>query len=344
MPLRAELQGETLFSHKMSPAEWDKLKKSDSNKLLTLPCCNQRAVVKTSPLGTQFFAHYRKSEDCISQPESKEHLRLKAIVSAAAESAGWTVTTEYMGHSKNGDKWIADVYCTKGKAKVALEIQLSPQTAKELKVRHKRYFDSGVRAAWFMKDSVYVNSGHCSIQAFPRFQIKHFMDDRSTPQMADYPLSVADFVKTLLTGGLVWKEDKDSTLLYYMESNCWKCKVKLHIPIGMGDTMNSNFDNYIKTVPNCSTFYSDLVAEIGNDGLKSLGLTAIGAHPNMKGNAPKFPYCVECNNCGAPQSNCYTLENYHDWARKAEEDRCSIVLSTYSHSGRYELAPLSKDK
>lgn len=341
MPLRAELQGKTLYSYKMSPNEWDDLKQSDLKKSLTLPCCDGRAVVKTSPLGTQFFAHYRKSEDCISKPESKEHLRLKAIVSAAAESAGWTVTTEYIGQSANGDKWIADVYCTKRKAKIALEIQLSPQTAKELNARHKRYVESDVRDAWFMKDSVYVNSGHSSILNFPRFQIKHFMDDRSTPKMSDYPLSVAQFVDTLLSGGLAWKEEKDKIILYYMKSQCWKCKTDLNVPIGLGDTECSNFDNFIKTVPNCSNFYESLLAQVGTTELKRLELTTIGSHP-IKGNAPNFPYCVKCTSCYAPQTNSYTLKTYHDWSTTIGRDSHHVVLSEYSHSGRYELKALSK--
>lgn len=343
MPLRAELQGETLFSCKISPKEWDDLKQSDLRKFLTLPCCNEKAVVKTSPLGTQFFAHYRKSEDCISKPESKEHLRLKAIISAAAESAGWSVTTEYIGHSANGDKWIADVYCTKGNAKIALEIQLSPQSEKELNARHKRYVESGVRDAWFMKDSLYVNSGHSSIYSFPRFQIKHFMDERSMPQMSDYPLSVAQFVDALLTGGFVWKEDKDEILLYYMKSKCWRCKIYLNVPIGLGDTACSNFDKFICTVPNCSNFYESLMAKVDNSELEHLGLTTIGPH-HIKGNAPNFPYCVKCTSCHAPQANVYTLQGYHDWSKKVDRDSYHVVLSSYSHSGRYELTALSSGR
>lgn len=60
--------------------------------------------------------------------------------------------------TSKGDKWIADVYYTKGKAKVALEIQLSQQTKGELTARHERYVEPDVRDGWFMKESVYENS------------------------------------------------------------------------------------------------------------------------------------------------------------------------------------------
>jgi hypothetical protein len=337
MPLRAELNGEALLSYKMSINEWNQLKESESRRSLTLPCCSQRAVVKTSSLGTQFFAHYRNSEDCISKPESKEHLRLKSIVASAAEAAGWSVTTEYVGYNKSGDKWIADVFCTKGKHRVALEIQLSAQSPKELDFRHKRYFDSGVRDAWFMKDNVYANSGQSSIKEFPRFQIMNFIDDKLTPQMSYYPLSVAQFVKKLLEGGIVWKEHIDENLIYYMKSICWKCNKLLNIPIGLCDTKNSNFDNFIKTVENCSTFYEKLIKQIGGGKLESLGLTTIGPNPNVKGNAPGFPFCVKCTRCYSPQSNYHTLKSYYEWSENMGKERHHVGYSRHHRNASYEL-------
>lgn len=338
MPLRAELNGEILFSHKMTTDEWEQLKKSQDKGSLVLPCCNQRAIMKTSSLGTKFFAHYRKSENCIYRPESKEHLRLKSIVASAAESAGWSVTTEYVGYSKDGEKWIADVYCTKGKAKVALEIQLSTQTQSELTYRHERYTHSGVRDAWFMKSNVYKSSGSSSKKEFPRFEITNFMWDSQTPQVSHYELSLLQFVKKLLGGDLVWVEDNDEEFIYYMESTCWKCSKELKIPIGLGNSESSNFDSFIKTVPNCSTFYKSLMTKIGGEKLLELGLTAISSNPNLKGNAPNFPYCVQCSGCGASQNNYYTLQNYHDWWKSPGRDSRYVVLSRYAHNGRYELA------
>ena len=283
MPLRAELNGEVLVSFKLSQDEWANLKKSDKRKDITIPCCGERAVVKTSSLGTQFFAHYRKSPDCISEPESKEHLRLKFIVASAAETVGWDVTTEFIGESKNGRKWIADVYCTRGNAKVALEIQLSQQTEQELEYRHSRYFESGVRDAWFMKSNVYKNSGYSSKKELTRFEIKNVESDNALPAMVDYELSVAEFVKNLLSGRLVWREDKDETLIYYMKSKCWKCNKGLHIPIGLGFTECSNFDKFLMSVPHCSSFYEGLLKNPGSNRLEGLGLTVIGPKPYLKG-------------------------------------------------------------
>jgi hypothetical protein len=337
MPLRAELNGETLVSFKLLPDEWENLKKSDQRQDITIPCCGERAVVKTSSLGTQFFAHYRKSPDCISGPESKEHLRLKFIIASAAESVGWDVTTEFIGESKSGNKWIADVYCIRGNAKVALEIQLSQQTEQELELRHRRYAESGVREAWFMKSNVFKNSGDSSKKELPRFEISNFERDDALPTMVDYDLSVAEFVKKLLSGGLVWQEVKDQTLIYYMKSKCWKCNKGLHIPIGLGSTECSNFDKFLMTVPHCSSFYEGLLKNPGNTRLEDLGLTVIGPKPYLKGNAPGFPFCVKCTRCYAPQSNYHTLEGYHQWANQNGRESHYVVHTRYHHNGRYEL-------
>lgn len=59
------------------------------------------------------------------QFNSAEHIYLKSIIAKAAINAGWSVITEFRGQSKEGERWIADVYCEKGKARVALEVQLS---------------------------------------------------------------------------------------------------------------------------------------------------------------------------------------------------------------------------
>lgn len=335
MPLRATLNNKELFSFKVPMSQWETLKKSSSRKSIKLPCCDTRAIVKTSSLGTQFFAHHQKPKDCISKPESIEHLRLKALVAAAAELVGWEVTTEFIGVSSNGEKWIADVYCTKGRVKVALEIQLSQQTESELDFRHERYCESGVRDAWLMKDNVYKNSGYSDINHIPRFCIKNFEDDK-TPLMSDFELTVEQFVKHLLLGDLKWKEDVGEEIIYFMDSICWKCLNEIKIPVGLGDSDNINYDTFIKTVPNCSTFYESLIKILGGSVLQNLGLTTVGSSPNLKGNAPNFPFCVKCNNCFAPQSNYHTLKGYQEVIKGGLEHRY-IIYNRYKNNGRYEL-------
>lgn len=153
MPLRCLSNDADVLAFELSPEEWENLRKENSqNHHLRLPCCNSRVVLKTSRLGTQFFSHARKG-DCTSASETPEHLLAKSLVADAAKQAGWSVITEYRGATPEGDDWIADVYAARGNAKVALEIQWSPQDEETTRYRQERYQKSGVRALWLMRQS-----------------------------------------------------------------------------------------------------------------------------------------------------------------------------------------------
>jgi hypothetical protein len=117
-----------------------------------MPCCDSKVVLKTSRLGTQFFAHSRKG-DCTSGRETAEHILAKSIVAKSAKCAGWLVTTEFCGCTPDGEVWVADVFATKGNAKIAFEIQWSRQDEETTKYRQERYKKSGVRALWLMRQS-----------------------------------------------------------------------------------------------------------------------------------------------------------------------------------------------
>lgn len=324
MPLRAYLAGEPLVAFKISQSDWEVLKRSEERKAITLPCCNSRAVVKTSSLGTQYFAHYRKSPDCLSESESKEHLRLKYLVAAAAEAAGWDVTTEFIGQSPQGTTWIADVFCIRGKAKVAIEIQLSSQTSKELIARQHRYAESGVRAAWFMKSNVYHNVKDENQQEFPRFEVTDYGSENSDPMISEFNLTLKDFVVRLLTGGIIWSDGEEEVLLFYMDAQCWCCKRAIKIPIGDGYAEDSLNDRFLGTVPNASKFYKSLLRDPGNGVLENLGMTYLGPAPNLKGNAPGFPFCPKCPHCFNYQSNYHVVKSFAHWCKTKGARSCFV--------------------
>lgn len=63
-----------------------------------------------------------------------------------------------------------------------------------------------------------------------------------------------------------------------------------------------------------------------------LGLNYIGRHDNLKGNAPGYPYCNVCIQCGAPQNN-YNLLN--KLKNKFREDSYILQSREYlSHQNR----------
>ncbi|MCJ8287626.1 competence protein CoiA family protein [Halomonas sp.] len=306
MPLRADLEGESLQSFRMSGVEWDVLKKSNRRVLLKMPCCGERAIAKTSRLGTQYFSHYRKSESCDFEPESKEHLLLKEVVAVAASQSGWEVITEGRGESSDGQQWRADVLCKKNKAFVALEVQLSKQNLEEFKVRQDRYKRSAVRAAWFVGKSQFHHSKPSPSKDLPIFYVD-WESGCTNPQVIDFEMPLADFVKALLSGMISWKDEPEEYKVLFLKDTCWKCGNPVNLPYGYSIGV---YGDNIKTVPHCDAILSEIRKIVGNDFLRENGVNTIHSHPRLKGNAPNFPNCCVCIHCGTPEANCYLYEKY----------------------------------
>lgn len=148
-------EDQRLYSFHYSLEQWIELKTTAKTLNLKMSCCGSPAVMKTSSLGTQFFAHKAKSiEDCgVSEGESKEHLYAKYVVSKTLHDMGWQVEIERTGATPDGETWIADIYAEKGRAKMAVEIQWSPQSYVETRRRQDLYDMSGVRAVWLLKSN-----------------------------------------------------------------------------------------------------------------------------------------------------------------------------------------------
>ena len=105
MPLRClnSHDGTSLLAFDLTPTEWDRLRDDNrKERHLSMPCCSAEVVLKTSKLGTRFFAHKRVGS-CTVTGETEHHLKLKTIAVGSK--------------SPDGEEWIADVLATKGEAK-----------------------------------------------------------------------------------------------------------------------------------------------------------------------------------------------------------------------------------
>ena len=143
-----------IYSFEYSLKDWITLKE-DKNSVFQMTCCGSRATLKTSKLGTQFFAHKvkPKASNCSNSGESAEHIHIKYLVMKELNRNGWAVEVEKRGTTPNGEEWIADIFAEKGKAKIAIEVQWSPQTFTETRRRQAKYAQSGVRCAWLLRSS-----------------------------------------------------------------------------------------------------------------------------------------------------------------------------------------------
>jgi Competence protein CoiA-like family len=147
MPLRCLDNGVSIHAFDLGSEEWAALAETNrTRRHLVMPCCSAPVTLKKSRLGTQFFAHKAVGE-CTTAPETEEHLKLKQIAVEVARAHGWEAQTEVA----EGQLWRADVLATKGGAKVAIEIQWSPQTDEETLRRQRRYAESGVRGLWLLR-------------------------------------------------------------------------------------------------------------------------------------------------------------------------------------------------
>ena len=131
------IENKEIFSFMLNDEQWDRLKYKYKNLSMHMPCCQTRAIPKKSKLGTQYFAHRPSSTCSIPTGESREHQFCKYLILKYLYENGWTVTPEFRGQTPSGEIWIADIYAEKNKAKIAIEIQWSPQNIEETKRRQE---------------------------------------------------------------------------------------------------------------------------------------------------------------------------------------------------------------
>ncbi len=151
MPLSCRDDRQTLYAYDHDTGRWAALAADNRQRRhLRAPCCDARVALKTSRLGTRFFAHLARG-GCSTADESADHLELKALAVAAARAAGWDAATEVAGVTPDGQVWRADVLARRGRHRIAIEVQWSPQTDDETLRRQAQYAASDVRCLWLLR-------------------------------------------------------------------------------------------------------------------------------------------------------------------------------------------------
>ena len=160
MPLRCvDEHGATIEANTCTEEEWKELReRARVERHLRMPCCPAQAVLKTSSLGTRFFAHKARGK-CAWKPETEVHRLLKQLAVDVARNCGWEAQTEVSGSASNGERWTADVLARKGNETIAIEVQWSGQTNEETRRRHRRYLQSGVKCVWLLRQPGFPISG-----------------------------------------------------------------------------------------------------------------------------------------------------------------------------------------
>lgn len=317
MPLRAVSNTSNVHAFKFDGLQWAELKVTYRTMNLRMPCCDSQAIPKTSSLGNNFFAHARKG-NCTSAPESAEHLYCKQLVAQAALRVGWSVHTEWRENTPDGDEWIADVFCQRGSAKIAFEIQISPQTHEETLQRQARYRASGVRGAWFYSSR--IRQGQVAHnQDTPAFVLSPF-EVGHVPLILGFNVPLPEFVAGMLTKRLIWHIPEYSKPLHveFMNDNCWACQQPIKQVYGYLANIAPDGESYEDwherafTVATISKALEAVFAVVSNEELRSDGLNPIGKIDEIRGKPTSWPYCNQCMYCGAPQNNFHIGEKLRE--------------------------------
>lgn len=344
MPLKALKDGIEIQSWDMSPDEWINLKASAKQHDLRMTCCDRKAILRTSKLGTQHFAHARRGE-CTSAPETADHILLKSIAAQCAKKAGWTVTTERPGSTPSGEEWIADVFCEKGDLKVAIEIQWSQQSEEEFLRRQKRYDESGVRCAWLYratKNRFYDLRGPLYSEDLPVFYFRkeYGLASYSIPQ---FEVDLEEFLTALMTGGVKWepKEKSQVTAIFYgVRHQCFAC-----------NKHSTPFTNVVFQTDKGQTYCCGSVANrdilewVNYGGYlqhlfgKQLGIISRRRH-NIHGKGDGFWLCNSCPHCNVYFRN-YWISKHgdsHHFLPTSNQIGRSWQQRNFHRTGHQELA------
>lgn len=296
MPLRCldPASGRSIQAFDLSSEAWRALEQQ--NRLarhLRMACCAAPVTLRRSRLGTQFFAHKAKG-DCQTAPETEAHLRLKQMAVEAARANGWEAATEVAGTTPEGERWTADVLALRGRHKVAVEVQWSPQTNEETLRRQKRYAASGVRGLWLFRRGDFpidfalpaARVGGDAAQGFEalvptgaeeqRVAMVEFLN-AAFSQRLRYGLPTAAEARICARVGSTF---------------CWRCGVKIRIVTGVDVAVGPH--RFTFSVPDLSE-YADLFGTVRAHIPSSLG---VGPIRHRYSAAQERSYlsngCVEC--------------------------------------------------
>jgi len=251
MPLSCfDHSGLKIQAFDLNDDQWEALKAQNrQSRLLRMPCCGAGVVLKQSKWGTPFFAH-SKVGLCLTADESEEHRQLKMLAVEAARSCGWQAETEVPGVSPSGEPWRADVLATKGKAKVAIEVQWSGQVDDETLRRQQLYRDSGARGLWLLRQTGFpvveelpaVCIGGTIKEGFhallPYQWARMTRNDRQSQQGWKAILPMHEFLTTAFNYRLKWGRITDigakaEAEVLVAEADCEHCGVITEIIVGI---------------------------------------------------------------------------------------------------------------
>ncbi|HEY8667646.1 MAG TPA: hypothetical protein VIL86_13345 [Tepidisphaeraceae bacterium] len=151
------------------------------------------------------------------------HLLVKGCV-----DAGCVVQTEVV---EGG--WGADVLAVKGKARIALRVELGRNSKQDMLGQQEQYEAAGMRGYWFVKKRPrsleYTPSKH-----LPVFELSLTAGSQPLVRLYERDYEVSAFIASLLASRVHFCERATATArqlvrIAFLDVECWKCKQSHHI-------------------------------------------------------------------------------------------------------------------
>lgn len=309
--------GKKLYSFTYDATAWAELKEQSKSLSLKMSCCDTPAVLKTSRLGTQFFAHKSKASSCehSSKGETVEHQFCKFLVSRQLYQMGWHVETEKVGYTPEGKMWIADIYAERKKAKIAIEIQWSPQDYEETVRRQQAYKSSGLDCIWFLNtrrnydysQSAKYKKRTRELPVFPFtkecdgafyvhsiFSAKHLQKNYSIA----YSMELVDFVSELFSGNIQFRkketpEHSHKINLVMRNTECFNCEKELILPFELQHYAKYRDQWYKKNTPieSINQLEIDTINNLFSD---KWGFTPLSSYIHQSRGFEVYATCIHC--------------------------------------------------
>jgi competence protein CoiA len=356
MPLSCQSGTDSILATAYDAAGWESLRALNAEEdRLRLRCCNSRVTLKTSKLGTRFFAHKQRSE-CTSAAETAEHLFVKACVAQAISGTDWSASTEVRGSAPDGSEWVADVMATRGSRRVAFEVQWSSQSQVETARRQARLSDSGIRGLWLCSKPTNIQVSKAvpsllvevdlkaltasvvvPLQA-PSMGLKDHLA-RKDPLLWGQAIELGRFIRGCLSGAFVWAPGLNQQVpleLVAAEQACWKCKK----PTSIVTRLDFRIDRLVPGAQPVSMDLEDFDSPAGmaclTDALRQVDLKQLGIgslrsrFSRTRGSAYLSNGCVHCE---ALQGAFYEHEVWYA-AEPVVTIDCLMAESIFAAKGR----------
>jgi hypothetical protein len=238
-----------VYAFDFSAEEFDALRRAHRKDAhLHFACCDSKLALRTSSTGLRHFYHLTSGGTCAYAGESEGHLRLKQEVMLAARAARWDAECEVQDETGAG-RWRADVLMRRGKARIAIEVQLAKLPWAEIRARQECYAAVGVRGLWLLKQDNYPVCHE--VPAFQLRMVEGQPEVRITPpndsvnvtmrEFGGFWAPLSTFVAAALSKNLVWSPVSElrrvDIRLRFVEHPRCRCGRPLLIPTSLNVAM-----------------------------------------------------------------------------------------------------------